>query len=240
MRLEPEDIVQIVEYSAALHERASPSFRPVQWKTEEQSEVVSARWNRWLQVAGEGDEARLLRGRNSWEGWDPSKIKELLGDVQWQGEALPSWASVLAEVFSEGPSSFEISSSNPRYLKEEHPFAFEELNVPFVEYARSRVLDCVGAADDVLATQAMARLERSLLDRLTSLSWRTLEFEFSMHRLRRRRRTNAILRSPNSKEGRLRRILATNMHAGFRNDFLTYPVLPRWLATATELGGDNR
>ena len=164
----------------------------------------------------------------------PVQDKGASGRRSVQGEALPSWASVLAEVFSEGPSSFEISSSNPRYLKEEHPFAFEELNVPFVEYARSRVLDCVGAADDVLATQAMARLERSLLDRLTSLSWRTLEFEFSMHRLRRRRRTNAILAAPTQRKAVYEEFIATNMHAGLRNDFLTYPVLPRWLATATE------
>jgi hypothetical protein len=78
------------------------------------------------------------------------------------------------------PGRLRLLSRRPRYCDPDEPLPFEEVLAPFVKEARPAI-----AADGLLVEDAQAALERLLLQRLTSLSSRTLYLEFSMERARR-------------------------------------------------------
>lgn len=159
--------------------------------------VANDRLGRWLHAAARGDVAALER-RWSWGGFDKSGIGVILAErPPGVVTDLPAWAKTVGAVIqSAGVSRTLVESENTRHagavscLDPAHPIAFEEVLLPAVRVAREQLLSRLGAQTldfslpplRALSEQSYARLERSLLDRLSYLAAQALGKEFAEFR----------------------------------------------------------
>lgn len=181
INIHPELITSIVSKATSLYERLSD--RLVLPQPEPNTEQIEKRLAVWCQIVAKGDNSKFEQ-RLAWDGWEISTIHEFLGDVDYnQQQPLPPWAKTLEQVLQVAQTTTveELFAPQP-YLKPEEPVAFEHFYHPWVQVARQKLNNLVGAHSQLLAKSALVALERSLMRRLTTIaSWTLLE-EFSKFR----------------------------------------------------------
>ena len=141
------------------------------------------------------------------------------------------WALLLNEVLALGDSSGSRRGSDVARAFAEDNLPFWALNEPFVAvgFERLRASLCL---DNHFGSDAQSALARGLLQRLTTISWRTYFLEFSLER--RLTRGTSFLNTVNRPANRqFDSFLSGQLGGGLVDLFLRYPVMAKLLATVT-------
>lgn len=95
-----------------------------------------------------------------------------------------AWVLELEQIMSKYMlQAWQEKISLDRSLVQGAPMPFEELLVPFVQYAREQVITIIPLQSQLLSTEAQVALERWLLSQLTYLAGQALELEFAQFRM---------------------------------------------------------
>ena len=180
MNLTAEISAEIVAKASTLEERlANDHFLPHEEADERE---IERRIDRWCERASQGDRRgfeKLLALR----GLNVGSLRTALGRVRLaNADRLPAWIDLLQDGLRAAASR---SPEPPRFVDGKEPWPFEQILVPFVEAASSRLRVTAGAACDVIGDQAHVSLERKLLYWLVNVCSSALILEFSIFRLNR-------------------------------------------------------
>ena len=194
---------------------------------------TAARLDHWRLAAADGDDQAFLR-RLEWDGLSVAEVRPLLGTVRWPaGVPLPPWVDIVRDAANVASSAPE-DVSDP-VIDRDRPRPFEQVVLPFVDVARSRLgrrgTDMAGLLEPAARTQ----LERDLLERLAHLSGPALHLEFSVRQATRSSglaRLLARAEDPGSRAGY--DAFVTDTRRDLLGFFLGYPVLARLLARTVD------
>lgn len=236
MTLDRATLTRIVEQASTVTERLNGAFIPL----EDDTGAGPTRLAAWRLAVAEGDNARFAR-RLEWDGLNTDSASALLGRVALADDRpLPVWTEILAEACAEAlVLAGEIDDDahvRDRVLRERALIAFEELLVPFVRCARTRLRKSRGGDDLGLMTgQASADLERGLLTHLSTTAELALTVELQAFRALRPTRLADIL-SAVSQQARpaYAAFVRGQLTAGLETIVRRYPVLARLLAASVE------
>ncbi len=184
MQLTPEDLRTITEKASSLYERIEGDFAPEPSPDPKQVKRVEARLKEWREISAEGDE-ELFQKRLAYDGLDMDAARELLGDGSFSGSRdLPSWTIILNGILKQTREfplkdlDAELCEKYP-FLIKESPVPFEEIFLPCILVARKKLAALAGDRLGLLTDKAQTALERFLLQRISEISSRVLEVEFS-------------------------------------------------------------
>ena len=187
MQLTLEECKMIVEKSRSLFERLEGGIVQNSTTNPKQEKLVDARLRKWCDTSAEGD-MELFKKRLAYEGLDLDSARQILGcGTSSSSQDPPSWTNILNEVLQQAEDfpgeslKGELSEQYP-FFKKEFPVPFEEVFLPCILVARKRVATEVGNQHTMLTKNAQTSLERFLLQRLSAISSRVLEVEFSTFR----------------------------------------------------------
>ena len=194
---------------------------------------TATRLDHWRLAAADGDDQAFLR-RLEWDGLSVAEVRPLLGTVRWPaGVPLPPWVDIVRDAANVASSAPE-DVSDP-VIDRDRPRPFEQVVLPFVDVARSRLgrrgTDMAGLLEPAARTQ----LERDLLQRLAHLSGPALHLEFSVRQATRSSglaRLLARAEDPGSRAGY--DAFVTDTRRDLLGFFLGYPVLARLLARTVD------
>ncbi|MDB6036609.1 MAG: Lanthionine synthetase family protein [Verrucomicrobiales bacterium] len=233
-----EDLWQIVNRSATLHDRLSGRFIPANEALESASEIDD-RLKRWQAVFG--NNPAILDRRLQWEGHDRTSIRGLLGGVKLNDRELPSWALTLKFCITRTPALAKAGREAFLFALGSQPMPFEEVFFPYV-LAGSELLERrTGQKYLRLMAGAREASQRGLLARLTSISSATLESEYTVFREVRASlwRLEAASLQANLNHTNYKEFVQSLLGDGLRAFFLRYPVLGRLVGTAVTLWLDS-
>ena len=235
------DLALLVANASFLWERLAPEQFSINDHSSHSAEI-ERRCDRWRQVVGQ-DNWDTLHKRLHWDGLDFNTVRQYLGVVQWNpDQPLPEWANTLQQIMQVAmdycPTSetvFPTDSNNP--------LPFEEVLLPVIQAVRQQLLTRLGVTylteeDSILSVISLSAyldLERSLLRRLSMLSVKTLEFEFSQVRPFGQSLLSLIGIEDETEHSRTYYNQFTNqlLQDGLLSFFQKYPVLARFIATAS-------
>jgi type 2 lantibiotic biosynthesis protein LanM len=145
--------------------------------------TAADRLSHWCQTIASGDWDAFDK-RLAWAGLSRDGAADLLGKVPAVAQR---WTPTFARAYGATPAamcaSFDaLGDGGDRAVDPESPLPFEELLLPIVLDARARVEAAAEGAHRLVAGEAAAALERSLLLRLTRLCARALYAEFTVYR----------------------------------------------------------
>ena len=233
-----DDVQEIVARASTIFERLTDEFLPDERSTDDA--VVAKRLDAWRQNVSKGD-AELFQRRLEWDGLDPDAVRGVLGRVRLrEGASLPAWVDLLRGVVTLAGSlaagaGASSTGERERFLHAEQPMPFEEVLAPFVLLARQRLAAEAGEAYTLLADEAHAMLERSLLQGLARFASQALYLQFSIMRAREQSPLARLFALAQNADDRslyqefVERMLRGKLVSFFRE----YPVLARLLATVT-------
>jgi hypothetical protein len=149
-------------------------------------DAVQRRQQRLEQMLGISSEEALVRFyAQSYPHLE--SISQLLSPVQLKEPTqLPHWIEPLESILARTSASLaEEGGSNglDRCLQPESPQPFEELLLPFVQYARAQLQIRAAHAYSCLSKQAHAQMEHWLLESLSKLAGKAFQLEFSIFRI---------------------------------------------------------
>ncbi|MDJ0717963.1 MAG: type 2 lanthipeptide synthetase LanM family protein [Prochloraceae cyanobacterium] len=237
------EIITIVANASFLWERLDRErFIVAAEKTNEQT--IQNRLSRWCQtVAHEGTPATLQK-RLQWENLDLDMVRPRLGTVQLAPQQpLPTWAETLRQIMQTA-TKFNADAEVAMPTEPEAPVAFEDILLPAIKVARQNLLTCLRSSQlssaelplSILSEEAYRSLEHSLLQRLATISSKTLDFEFSKVRPFGQNLINMLglgEEASNSKT-QYNQFVDRLLQDGLSNFFQEYSVLGRLLATAVD------
>ncbi|MFC5469192.1 type 2 lanthipeptide synthetase LanM family protein [Cohnella suwonensis] len=181
-----EWIRDIVNQSSSMAERSSDDYRAQSWDEADAAEVRK-RLTLWCDRAAKGDWDKFA-ARLALAGMTMDDAESMLGPVRIREAAkLPEWTTTLqlliASIEDAGKEWVqpERLPGDPCFVPE-HPIAFEHLFLPFLQAAIRSLKERAGSLADVLTPDAWHSMERSLLQSLSHVSWRSLDLEFSVYR----------------------------------------------------------
>ncbi len=237
------DFAMIIANASFLWERLDQErFVVVAEKTNEQ--IVLDRLNRWCQTIAHESKLSTLQKRLQWENLDLDTVRPRLGTVQLAGEqALPTWAETLRQIV-ETATEFNPDAEVLLPTEPEAPIVFEDILLPAIKVARQNLLTSLGSSQfssaelplSILEKEAYCSLERSLLQRLATISSKTLDFEFSKVRPFGQNLLNllGLQEEPSNSKIQYNHFVEGLLQNGLFNFFYKYPVLGRLLATAVD------
>lgn len=148
--------------------------------------TVQRRQQRLEQVLG-GRNGEALARFCAQSHLDHEQIIKMLSPVQLKElTQLPDWIEPLESIFALASTSLageEHSSDLDRSQRPDSPLPFEDVLLPFVEYARVQLQTCAAKAYPCLSEQAHAQMEHWLLGSLSMLAGKALQREFSIFRI---------------------------------------------------------
>ncbi len=153
------------------------------------------------------------------------------------------WAETLRQIMQTA-TEFNPDAEILLPIKPDAPVAFEDILLPAIKVARQKLLTRLGSSQlseaelplSILSEQAYHSLEYSLLQRLATISGKTLNFEFSKVRPFGQNLLNLLgleEESSNSKT-KYNQFVDQLLEDGLSDLFQNYPVLGRLLATAVD------
>lgn len=231
--LTADDLRQIVERASTITERLSGIYTPVAHKADDPR--IAARLDEWCQTVAKGD-TNAFRRRLAWDGLDAETVHGVLGDVRLHdGVPLPVWAEMLAEAVTTAALTADIqdiAAEAARFLDPGHLMPYQDILVPFVLAARQRLVAEAGTTYALLADDAHAAMERTLLSMLCWFAGQTLQIEFSIMRNQEQSSFARLLAQAQDADNRaLYEQFVQQMQQGtLRSFLLEYPVLARMLA----------
>jgi hypothetical protein len=178
------DISQIVSQASFLFERLSDEHIQENF-TEVNEQEANTRLAHWCKVVAQGDWEKFQK-RLEWNGWNIERVRQVLGTVPvLDSQALPNWATTLTEIV-QTVSEFSLNDISPSPIAPENPYPFEDVLLPLIFVARQKLLKRLGSASlspdylplKVLIEPAYLSMEEALLQRLSHISAKVLEFEF--------------------------------------------------------------
>ena len=184
MQLTQQELTAIAEKALSLWERLEGGFVPEPPNNPRVKKKLEARLEQWCDVVANGD-AELFEKRLAYDGLDIDTARALLGNGKTSGFAeLPAWTSLLNAILKytsdfPHPELDTDVAEKYRFLDQDAPIPFEEIFLPCILVARKRLLAACGNIYGLLSDQAHAAFERLLVRRLSALSSRVLEVEFS-------------------------------------------------------------
>ncbi|MBD2694681.1 type 2 lanthipeptide synthetase LanM family protein [Anabaena catenula] len=150
---------------------------------------IDSRLDHWCQTVAQG-KWDILQKRLQWDGLDLNTVRQRMGTVQIVAlQNLPDWAKTLQQIMQ--PSAdFILTKEIFLAVTPQDPLPFEDVLLRFVWVARQQLLSRFGCIeltkDDFplshLTEVAYHSLERSLLQRLAKICYKTLDFEFAQVR----------------------------------------------------------
>lgn len=178
MSISRDQMMRIVERSAYLHERLSESFTPCEGEPRDH-ELVQKRMERWKRLAAM-DDAAFFEKRLAWDGMDAERARALATAVQRKDRSspLPAWTETLQQIVTACLSFPMEETPSLRFIDSADPVAFEHLLAPAVKSAAARLPD----SSTLVAPEALAKLERHLLQWLVGVSSETIATEFDVYR----------------------------------------------------------
>lgn len=135
---------------------------------------------RWAAVVAGGDRDRLGR-RLAWDGLDEAAVRAAIAAPVPEGWTLPGWVEDVRDLLVEA-ADVDLSVEPRGFLHAGSPVPFEDVFAPIVIVARRRLERAAGDDLRVLAMDALASLERFLLERLARIGAETLQLVFSRDR----------------------------------------------------------
>src|SRR5579884_3621305 len=153
----------------------------------------------WVTTASGSAQARLQRLYKLVGAEDEEKRQRLLDQLQISHEQLvrslslpgvtevtqlPAWVKTLEQIMTYEhvvctPMSGDVAEAMDPCLLAEQPLPFEEFFLPFIRYAREQLLEHVPMRSALLSQEAYGKLERWLLELLTSQASQVLQNEFA-------------------------------------------------------------
>lgn len=236
------DISQIVSQASFLFERLSDEHIQENF-TQVNEEEANTRLANWCKVVAEGDWEKFQK-RLEWDGWNIERVRQVLGTVPvLDSQALPNWATTLTEIV-QTVSEFSLNDISPSPIAPENPYPFEDVLLPLIFVARQKLLKRLGSASlspdylplKVLIEPAYLSMEEALLKRLSDISAKVLEFEFSHSRPLGQSLLNLVIKKTEGTSSKslynafVQRLLSDGMLAFFQK----YPVLGRLIATTID------
>ncbi len=217
------ELRRVVAQASSLDERLQGHATPLGISSPENADLIDERWQFWRRLVG----ADQFTKRLEWGGHDPENARRLLGEVSLdENAALPEWAKTLNRLLQRVERS-QPDAHHP-FVIQSAPAAFEEILIPFVEYASGETDP--HPAWQLFSEGARIDLERNLLQMLSWRSMRTLDLEFSDFR--------EFERVDKGEE--LYTKFVRQMHGdGLRTLLLRYPVLARILAVTVDFWINN-
>ncbi len=205
---------------------------------------IENRLNRWCQNVAHEAKLGTLQKRLQWENLDLDTVRPRLGTVQLAAEhPLPIWAETLLEIMGTA-TQFNPETEVLLPIKRETPIAFEDLLLPAIKVARQKLLTRLASSQfssaelplSILSEEAYLSLERSLLQRLATISGKTLNFEFSTVRPFGQNLLNllGLEEELSNSKTKYKQFVTQLLKNGLGNFFQKYPVLGRLLATAVD------
>jgi len=236
------DISQIVSQASFLFERLSDEHIQENF-TQVNEQEANTRLAHWCKVVAQGDWEKFQK-RLEWDGWNIERVRQVLGTVPvLDSQAWPNWATTLTEIV-QTVSEFSLNDISPSPIAPENPYPFEDVLLPLIFVARQKLLKRLGSASlspdylplKVLIEPAYLSMEEALLQRLSALSVKVLEFEFSHSRPLGQSLLNLVIKKTEGTSSKslynafVQRLLSDGMLAFFQK----YPVLGRLIATAID------
>ena len=148
------------------------------------SNLAARRLSKWRERVAMGDES-VLAARLRLDGIERGAVLAAMGPVRLRKQAsLPPWAELIQEASSRERLSAERDEVVRRAELSDagSQAAFQEILLPFVEVACSRLLRRISASRHLLRPSALRDLAHGLLDELSSIAVRTLCVEFAAYR----------------------------------------------------------
>ncbi|OUL34032.1 LanM family lanthionine synthetase [Nostoc sp. 106C] len=245
MKMTQADLIEIFINASSLSERLSNKFFQVN-TTQLNQEQISDRLSHWCQVVAQGNWEKFQK-RLQWDGLDMDAVCPVLGDLPGlDNQALPIWVETLREMIqtaSEFTFQDKVTDPSKIPIDPKNPLPFEDVLLPALLVARQKLLTRLGyplfssnhLLLELLCEEAYLSLERSLLQRLTDLCSKTLEFEFSHFRPF----GQTLLSLLGKEKGTPTKVhynafVQKLLQDGLLTFFQKYPVLARLLATSIE------
>jgi type 2 lantibiotic biosynthesis protein LanM len=243
----------IVSRASSLYERLdylrNPNNIATGWSyadsSPEANAVVQKRLENWCKLAANSEQT-LFEKRLAWENLDENSVQPYLapgfrlenGPAYFSAQNITgsNWVDILANCLQLVTGINPAWEKTASFLKAETPFPFEEILEPFVAYASQALRRKTPEACALVSGEAWKTLELNLLERLSSMTEKTLYLEFSIFRAKRPARLSSLLNSLStgvrSKPDQLyRQFVEKLLSGGLVDFFVEYSVLARRLAT---------
>lgn len=232
------DIAQIVSQATFLFERLRDEHIQIN-VTQVNEEEAHTRLAHWCKVVALGNWEKLQK-RVEWNGWNIERVSQVLGTVPvLDGQALPNWATTLTEIV-QTVSEFSLKNISPSPIEPENPYPFEDVLLPLIFVARQKLLKRLGSASlsldhlplKLLIEPAYLSLEASLLQILSNITAKTLDFEFSHSRPLGQNLLNLVIKNTKDhlSKDRYNAFVEKFLSDGLLALFQKYPVLARLIA----------
>ena len=209
------------------------STRPI--PTDADREVVRGRLERW-QASATGEDRHLFEKRLAWDGLTVEDAGAVLADAVPKGFDAPAWTRTLEEIVDEAANAALAAPNSTT----QRPLPFDDVWRPAVAVASRRLESSEPARrlreQGLVAPEAWAALERSLLGQLVGLAAPALYEEFSKRRPFGRGAVALLLPdAPPSGETQLYREFVDGLLAdGLLGFYESFPALARLAVTMIE------
>lgn len=218
-----DDLRSICACASTLDERLSGQYELPRTAP---GTAAGRRLEQWCETIASGDR-QLFRRRLSWDGWNEDEVLRALDGAHLRdGEPLPDWSEMLAEV---SRCAAHPSSDDAAYLDGANPIPFEGILAPFVVVARRRI-GTETRRRSLLSERAEGQLARALLHHLTIIAAPTLYARFSMLRMQSLSPVDRILAAGTGSSSFYQEFVSDLLTAGLVPLFRDYPVLARMMA----------
>jgi len=178
------DLLRLAARAATIDERLAGGYLPID--SPESRALAEQRLETWIQAATAGDRA-LFEKKVSQAGHRLDQIVPLLGEVQLApGAAPPAWIATYSRVRESLISDDTPLEQGPSSPPKDSALAFEDLYAPVVRAARIERDALAGAAAvALLSDEALAALDRGLLERLCRCVSPAIQESFALYRIAR-------------------------------------------------------
>ncbi|KAB8315277.1 type 2 lantipeptide synthetase LanM [Tolypothrix campylonemoides VB511288] len=232
MKVSQQDLLKIVEQASTITERLSDGF--IREAAQANYKLSNSRTEKWCQVVAQGNQEKFAK-RLAWDNLNVNTVHQVLGNVRLaDAQKLPIWAETLREVLQTDLQTGDVDTY--RCLNPEEPIPFEDVFLPFVQVARQKLIAQTGVSYQLLSEKAHSSLQRSLLNRLSTICAQSLQLEFSAFRVLKQSGLSRLLgqlQGSRAKE-QYQDFVKSLTTGGMLSFFQKYNALARLVATATD------
>ncbi len=253
LELTQANLVDIVARASYLYELIDQDFLEIDTHQINQHNESNHRLKSWCEIVAQGNWEKFKK-RLQWDNLNLTKINTKLNFKPLvTNPNLPSWALILEKIIetslkqSRGILDWETKHEQSQLLMPidpENSLPFEDLLLPGVYVARQtllahldyNLLEATNFILDQLDPKAYFKLEQGLLESLTSLCEKTLEFEFSRFRPKEYHLLNLLVTDSQVTLPKkyYHAFVQQLLQDGMLNFFQNYPVLARLITTQIE------
>ena len=238
MRYTTDQLRDLAAKATSLFERLTGTVVPDLADPDEA--LIERRLANWRGVLTSEDDYDGLQRRLQTAAIDERACRDMLGSVCFaETAALPRWAETLNTILrsAEPPAWAVDPSACDRCLEVGTPLPFQEIFVPFVQYAHTQIRELPRSAIDQLDFPAQRSLERHLLTDLCHIGDVALSRQFRLVRTCENPLAVLCLPSKNTTTppyDSYRRFVETMLTGGLLEFFQEFSVLAKLLTTAVE------